>query len=330
MDTATNRSEVALPTLSIGDWRPTQETLHLFAQIVGKVRAATSSPRNHWWHVALSVTSRGLTTGPLLHDGKAFEILIDLSAHQLVVQTLENQTRTFSLEEGLSVSDFDLQLHAALEELGVDVAIREEPFGMPTSTPFREDTAHAHWDRDAIGRFHRALVWSHFVLEEFSGWFSGKQSSTHFMWQSFDLCLTRFSGRPAGLTASDVVSRGAYSHEVNLFGFFMGNEWTMPDACYYAFIVPEPEGLRDVPVVGGEWSSSGIAVLPYERVRTATDPRTVVLAFLQSAYEAAAGLADWDVSGFESAACPDRGQLQRLRSAALAEFRPPVGEQCPP
>lgn len=320
MGIATHRSDVALPTVSIADWRPTQETLHIFAQIVGKVRAATTPPRNHWWHVALYVNSRGLTTGPLLHNGRTFEILIDLSAHQLVVQTLDNQTCTFLLGEGLSVADFDRQLHAALEGLGVDVAIREEPFGMSMPTPFREDSAHAHWDCDAVERFHRTLVWSHSVLEEFGGWFVGKQSPAHFMWQSFDLSLTRFSGRPARVKASDLVNREAYSHEASLFGFCMGNQWTLPDACYFAFIVPEPEGLRDLPVVGGDWSSSGIAVLPYESVRTASDPRRLLLAFLQSAYEAAAGLADWDVSAFESAWCPGAERLQQLRSGALAEF----------
>jgi hypothetical protein len=187
---------------------------------------------------------------------------------------------------------------------------------MSSPTPFRENTAHAQWDRDAVERFHRTLLWSQFVLEEFSGWFVGKQSPAHFMWQSFDLCLTRFSGRPAGVTASDLVNREAYSHEVNLFGSCLGNQWTLPDACYYAFSVPEPEGLRDVPVVGGEWSSSGIAVLPYESVRTASDPRSLLLAFLQSAYEAAAGLAEWDVSALESAWCPSAEQLHELRTTA--------------
>ena len=254
-----------------------------------------------------------MTTGLLSRNGRAFEILLDLSGHQLVAQTSENETRTFSLEDGLSVAAFDAQLHAALEELGIDVAIQEEPFGMPAPTPFREDTTHAQWNRGAVERFHRTLVWSHLVLEEFSGWFVGKQSPPHFMWQSFDLCLTRFSGRLTGATASDPVNREAYSHEVNLFGFCMGNQWTLPDACYYAFIVPEPEGLRDAAVVGGEWSSSGIAVLPYESLRTASDPRRLLLAFLQSAYEAAARRAGWDVSAFASARCPSAEELQELR-----------------
>lgn len=288
-----------LPGLSIADWRPTQETFHLVTQMVGKIRAATTPPRNHWWHVALNVGARGLTSGPLLHQERVFEITIDLSSHELLVQTAGDRTRSVQLADGRSVADVYVQLRAALEELGVDVVIREEPFGMSSSTPFRENTAHASWDRDAVERFHRTLLWSHSVLEEFSGRFVGKQSPVHFMWQSFDLSVTRFSGRPSGVTASDLVNREAYSHEAFLFGFCMGNQWTMPDACFYTFAVPAPEGFRDVPLAGGDWSPAGIGVLPYERVRSAGDPRDSLLAFFQSAYDGVARLAAWDIASFE-------------------------------
>jgi len=207
---------VALPELPIADWRPTKDTLHLYAQVVGKVRLATTPPRNHWWHVPLYVDVRGLTTGPLRYNDTTFDIAFDLVDHELVVRTLDGRTLKFPLASGLSVAEFDARLHGVL---GVDVAIREQPFGVPTKTPFREDLEHASWDRDAVERFHRALDWSSSVLEEFSGWFVGKQSPVELFWQSFDLSLTRFSGRSGLEITSDVVNREAYTHEVILFGF---------------------------------------------------------------------------------------------------------------
>jgi hypothetical protein len=191
---------------------------------------------------------------------------------------------------------------------------------MPMTTPFREDVEHASWDRDAVERFHRALVWSSSVLEDFSGWFVGKTSPVQLFWHSFDLSLTRYSGRPGLSIESDQVNRETYSHEVIHFGFWMGDEQTLPDASFYAFIAPEPAGLRDAAVVGGEWTSIGLAVLPYETVRRSGHPRTLVLAFLQSAYEACAGLAGWDVGAFESSWCPTADDLQQLCSSASSEL----------
>jgi hypothetical protein len=303
---------VDLPEIRIADWRPTKDTLHLYAQIVGKVRLATTPQRNHWWHVPLYVDVRGLTTGPLHHGDTTFDIAFDLVDHELVVRTSGGNSRVFELEEGRSVADFDARLHTALADLDVDVSIREQPFGVPMMTPFREDTEHASWDRGAVERFHRALDWSASVFEEFGGWFVGKTSPVQLFWHSFDLSLTRFSGRPGVVIESDLVNREAYTHEVMLFGFWMGDEQTFPDASFYAFMSPEPAGWRDATIVGGEWTSIGLTVLPWETVRSASDPRALVLAFLQSAYEAAAGLAGWDVAAFESAWCPTAEQLQQL------------------
>jgi len=302
-----------LPELRIAEWRPTKDTLHLYAQIVGKVRLASTPPRNHWWHVPLYVDVRGLTTGPLQRGDTAFDIAFDLVGHELVARTVDGGIRTFALMEGLSVADFDAHLHAALAELGVDVAIVEQPFGVPMRTPFREDVEHSSWDRDAIERFHRALVWSSSVLEEFGGWFVGKQSPVQLFWHSFDLSLTRFSGRTGLEIASDAVNREAYTHEVMLFGFWMGDEQTFPDASFYAFIVPEPDGLRDSPLVAGAWTPIGLAVLPWETVRSAREPRALVLAFLQGVYESAATCAGWDIAAFRSAWCPTDEQLGQLR-----------------
>ncbi|HET8893044.1 MAG TPA: DUF5996 family protein [Gaiellaceae bacterium] len=293
---------MSLPELRIDDWRPTKDTLHLYAQIVGKVRLATTPPRNHWWHVPLYVDVRGLTTGPLRRGDTTFEITLDFVDHELVVRTSDGKNRAFPLVDGLSVAEFDAQLHSALVELGVDVAIQEQPFGVPMKTPFPEDTERASWDRDAVERFHRALDWSSSVFEEFSGWFVGKQSSVQLFWHSFDLSLTRFSGRPGLVIESDAVNREAYTHEVMLFGFWMGDEQTFPDASFYAFMSPEPAGWRDASIAGGEWAKSfGLTVLPWEKVRGAPDPRALVLAFFQSAYEEAAGLAGWDLAAFQSA-----------------------------
>ena len=294
-----------LPELHIADWRPTKLTLHLYAQIVGKVRLATTAPRNHWWHAPLYVDVRGLTTGLLRQGDTTFDITLDLVGHELVVRTMDGNIRAFPLTDGLTVADFDARLHAALAELGIDVAIKEQPYGVPSlTTPFREDTEHASWDREAVERFHRVLDWSSSVLEEFSGWFVGKTSPVQLFWHSFDLSLTRFSGRPGLSVTRNQVNREAYTHEVILFGFNTDSELTIPDASFYAFIVPEPAGLRDAQIVGGQWTSIGLTVLPWETVRTARDPRTLLLAFFQSAYEAAAGLAGWDVAAFESAWCP--------------------------
>jgi hypothetical protein len=310
-----------LPELHLGDWRATKDTLHLYAQIVGKVRLATTAPRNHWWNAALYVDVRGLTTRRLHRGDTTFEITIDFVDHALVVRTGDGRTTGFRLAEGLPVARFDDRLHAALAELGIDVEIKEIPFGVPMDTPFREDEEHASWDRDAIERFGRILDWSDAVFDEFSGWFGGKTSPVHLFWHGFDLAVTRFSGRPAPPVNADPVTREAYSHEVISFGFWAGDD-NLPDAAYYSYTAPEPAGLREQPLTGGSWSEWGtgsLAILPYDAVRSAPDPRTTLLAFFQSAYEAGARLAEWDVTGLESAWCPTPDQLRALQAGAGAE-----------
>jgi hypothetical protein len=309
-----------LPELHLDDWRETRDTLHLYSQIIGKIRLATTAPRNHWWNVPLYVDVRGLTTRRLHHRDTTFEITLDFVDHALVVRTSDGRTSSFDLGGGVPVADFDARLHAVLRELGVDVEIKEEPFGVPMTTPFPQDVSHASWDRDAIASFGRILDWSDSVLEEFSGWFNGKTSPVHLFWHGFDLAVTRFSGRPGVSMDADPVTREAYSQEVISFGFWAGDD-NVGDAAYYSYTAPEPEGLRDQPVAGGEWielGSGSLAILPYEAVRTARDPRSTVLAFCQSAYEAGARLAGWDTARFESSWCPSEAQLQQLRAAAGA------------
>ena len=317
-----HRAAVSLPELHLKDWRPTKDTLHLYAQIVGKIRLATTPPRNHWWNAPLYVGVRGLTTRRLHHHGTTFEIAFDFVDHALVVQTSDGRTRSFELADGLSVSEFDAQLHATLDELGVDVEIRERPFGVPMTTPFPLDVEHASWDRAAIERYARVLDWSDWVLEEFSGWFRGKTSPVHHFWHSFDLAVTRFCGRDAPPMEADLVAQEAYAQEVISFGFWAGDD-SVGDAAYYSYTAPEPEGLREQPLAVGEWVESGngsLALLSYDAVRSAHDPRTTLLAFLQSAYEAGARLAGWDTDSFESRWCPSPEQRRDIHSTAVSDL----------
>ena len=288
----------SLPELHLADWRPTKDTLHLYCQIVGKMRLASTPPCNHWWNVPLYVDVRGLTTRRLRHEGGTFDIAFDFVDNALVVRAADGRTRSFSL--GTSVARFDAQLHHTLRSLGVDVPIREKPYGIPIQTPFPKDEEHSDWDLDAVRRFHRVLDWTDAVFEEFRGRFTGKASPVHLFWHSFDLATARFSGRPAPPRGGNAIEREAYSQEVIAFGFWPGDD-DVPDASFYSYTSPEPPGLRDDPLAVGEWVASGegsLALLSYEDVRTAADPKQTLLAFLESAYDAGARAAGWDVKAF--------------------------------
>jgi hypothetical protein len=309
-----------LPELHLADWRATKDTLHLCCQILGKLRMVSTPPSNHWWHVPLYVDVRGITTRRIHRGDTTFAITLDLVDHALVVTTADGRGGGFPLHDGLSVAEFDAAIHRTLAELGVDAEIREEPFGVPMTTPFADDREHASWDRDALERYSRVLDWSDSVLAEFAGWFCGKTSPVHLFWHSLDLAVSRYSGRPGPPLDADAVTREAYSQEVIAFGFWAGDD-NLGDAAYYSYTSPEPEGLRDQPLPAGSWIESGsgsLAVLPYETVRTAPDPRTALLAFLQAAYEAGSRLAGWDVAGFESAWCPSPSELHELQAGAAA------------
>jgi Family of unknown function (DUF5996) len=317
---------VTLPELHLSDWRATKDTLHLYCQILGKIRLATTPPRNHWWNVPLYVDVRGLTTRRLHHGDTTFEIALDFLEQALIIRTADGRTRSLQLGDGLPVADFDARVHEVLGELGVDVEIKEQPFRVPMTTPFPEDVEHASWDREFVQRFGLILDWSDSVFEQFSGWFNGKTSPVHLFWHSLDLAVTRFSGRPAPPIDADPVTQEAYSQEVISFGFWAGDD-NMPDAAYYSYTAPEPEGLREVALPIGSWTALGsgsLAVLPYETVRTAHDPKTTLLAFCQGAYEAGARLAGWDVPSFESKWCPTTDQLRQLQATAAADFGRPV------
>ena len=311
-------AEPALLELPYSAWKPTKQTLHLYAQIVGKVKLAVTPPRNHWWNVALYVDVRGLTTRRLKHGGVGFDLSFDFLDHRLVLRTDRGVTDGFALEEGLTVAAFDERLHQLLRDHGLDVEINEHPFGIAVTTPFPQDEEHATYEREYVERYWRAVGWTDAVLDEFSGWFRGKQSPVHLFWHGLDLAYTRFSGRRAPeLVDADAVTREAYSHEVISFGFWAGDD-NVPNASFYSYTAPEPPGLRDHQLhpAAARWQegpTSSLALLSYDEVRTGAEPRRLLLAFLQSAYEAGVDAAGWPADELTSSACPTPTELQELR-----------------
>jgi Family of unknown function (DUF5996) len=299
-----------LPELPLEPWEPTKETLHLWVQIVGKVRLAATPPQNHWWNAPLYVDTRGLTTRRLRSEGCDFDVSFDLVAHELVVRTSRGEVESFPLADGLSVAAFYERLFAAFAGLRLEVEIKAEPFGIPVTTPFAEDAEHASYDGETVGRFWQALRWIDWRLQEFAGWFCGKTSPVHLFWHGLDLAVTRFSGARASENPSaDRVTREAYSHEVISFGFWPGDQKVRMPA-FYSYTAPEPPGLADQPLrpEGASWQqpfgSSHLALLPYDEGRTSSDPREILLEFLQSAYDAGATLAGWDRDALRSSWCP--------------------------
>jgi Family of unknown function (DUF5996) len=316
-----------LPPLPLEEWEATKVTLHLWMQIVGKVRMASTAPRNHWWHVTLYVDARGLTTGRLHSaNGVTFRIDFDFVDHRLVVTTSRGEVESFPLVDGLSVAAFDESLHEVLRRLGIDVPIRESPYGVATTTAFPADAEHATYDGDAVQRFWRILDWTDSVFEEFSGWFCGKQSPVQLYWHSFDLAVTRFGGKRAPVRPdADAVTQEAYSHELVSFGFWAGDE-RQREPAYYSYTAPEPAGIREQPLRPAEayWKEVGggsLALLPYEVVRTAADPRSTLLTFLQSAYDAGADLAGWDRADLESSWCPTPGDFSQPHVGSTSRGR---------
>ncbi|MFC9975957.1 DUF5996 family protein [Spirillospora sp. NPDC127200] len=304
----------ALPALPYDAWTATKDTLHLWTQIVGKVQLASTAPRNHWWHTTLKVDERGYGTGPMLHDGVHFRIGFDLVEHRLRVRTADRD-EAVPLRDGLSVSAFHYELEALLRELGVHVKIKAEPFGVPMTTPFADDTGHASYDRARVEDYRRALTWVNGVFDEFQGWFTGKSSPVQLFWHSFDLATARFSGRRApDMPDADPVTREAYSHEVISFGWWPGDQAT-PEPTFYSYTHPEPDALTRQPLKPptARWTPTGAthqARLPWADVLASPQPRDAVLDFLQSAYAAGAKAADWPYDQFDSSFCPARGHVR--------------------
>jgi hypothetical protein len=289
------------PSLPYNEWKDTYGTLHMWTQIVGKIRMVQTPWINHSWHVTLYLTSRGLTTSPIPYGGKTFQIDFDFIEHSLVIQTTEGAASRIDLVPR-SVADFYRELFARLADLGLDIKINKIPNETPDPVPFDKDEEHASYDAEYANRFWRALVQADRVLKQFRARFIGKCSPVHFFWGSFDLAVTRFSGRaapehPGGVPSlPDWVAREAYSHEVSSCGFWPGGQ-AMPEPVFYAYAYPEPDGFSTAPVgPGGAKYSRELRefILPYDEVRRASSPDAALLEFLQSSYEAAANLAGWD------------------------------------
>ncbi|MHB1138162.1 MAG: DUF5996 family protein [Microthrixaceae bacterium] len=294
------------PSIPVDEWSDTRDTLHLYLQVIGKVRIACEPLRNHWWNSTLYVTARGLTTSLMPHPtGPSFQIDLDLLDHVLIVDTTAGERRTLALEPR-SVAEFHHELHRLLDELGVDVATWPVPVELSDAIPFPDDDVHDSYDPDAVRRFWQALVVIGEVFDRFRSEFLGKSSPVHLFFGAMDLAVTRFSGRTAPEYRGEVPNCGphvmieAYSHEVSSAGFWPGGPGA--EGTFYAYAYPEPEGFRQAAVLPAEasWDDGlGEFVLPYEAVRTAEDPEAALLSFLRSTYVAAADLAEWDRAALE-------------------------------
>jgi hypothetical protein len=288
------------PALPLESWRDTRDTLHMWTQIAGKIGLALAPPVNHYWGVTLHVTPRGLTTLPLPYEGRTFTMAFDLVAHELVVEASDGTRRTIPLRPQ-AVADFYHAVMDTLHDMGLDVHIWTKPVEVPEPVPFTQDVVHRSYDAAAAHTFLEVLLAITPVLESFRADFVGKSSPVHFFWGSFDLAVTRFSGRPApARPGADVWTREAYSHEVISHGWWPGSG-SVNESAFYAYAAPEPEGFKTVAVHPAAYYNSefNIFILPYEAVRTAASPEAELRAFLQTTYDAAATLAHWDRSSLE-------------------------------
>jgi hypothetical protein len=294
------------PALPLEAWRDTYATLHMWTQIVGKIRLAQSPPINHWWQVTLYVTGRGLTTSPMPYGQRTFQIDFDFIDHVLNVHTGEGGSISLPLVPQ-SVAAFYRSLMAALSSLGIEVNIWTIPVEVPDPIRFEEDEVHSAYDAEYAQRFWRILVQVDRVLKEFRAGFIGKVSPIHFFWGAFDLAVTRFSGRrapthPGGIpNSADFVQREAYSHEVSSAGFWPGSGAIQAPA-FYAYAYPEPTGYQDAVVRPSNAHYNrelGEFILPYDDVRREPQPDAVLLEFLTSTYVAAASLGNWERAALE-------------------------------
>ena len=294
------------PSLPFAEWKDTAITLHMWTQIVGKIRLTLTPWTNHSWHVTLYVTSRGLTTSPIPHGVCTFEIQFDFINHQLLVDKSDGARRKLELKPQ-SVADFYRTLMRTLEDLDLPVTINTMPNEIENPVPLDQDEEHHSYDPEYANRFWRVLVQSDRVFKEFRSRFCGKCSPVHFFWGSFDLAVTRFSGRPApphpgGVPhLPDAITREAYSQEVSSLGFWPGNA-AIPTPVFYSYAYPEPPGFAGAKVQPPEvYYESKLReyILPYDAVRTAEKSDEVLLDFAQSAYDAASKLGKWDRDALE-------------------------------
>ena len=305
------------PELPYAHWKDTRDTLHLWTQVVGKIRLALTPWLNHSWHVPLYVTARGMTTSPIPYSGATFEIDFDFVDHALWVRASDAPSHRLRLT-AMSVADFYAALMGTLDTLGIRVRITTMPCELVDAIPFDQDRAHAAYDPVYANRFWRVLASAHQVLSRFRTGFLGKASPVHFFWGSFDLAVTRFSGRsaprhPGGIPhLSDAVAQEAYSHEVSSAGFWPGGGGPIEFPAFYSYAYPVAAGFAEAKVTPSEAFFSeqlGEFLLPYDAIRTARDPDTALMEFLQRTYEAAANSQKWDRKALEC----ELGQAGRPR-----------------
>ena len=284
------------PSLPLDSWEDTRATLHMWTQIVGKVRLALTPLVNHWWNVTLYVTARGLTTSIIPYGERSFELRFDFFKHQLVLETSDGSVKALPLEPR-SVADFYHEFMSMLRAENINVKIWHMPVEITNPIAFDQDRVHASYDPISAEKFWRVLVSVDAIFKEFRSRFIGKSSPVHFFWGSFDLALTRFSGRKAPeRPGADKMTREAYSHEVSSVGFWPGTSG-MSDAAFYSYAAPEPNGFKQArvqPNAAAYNPSLGEFLLPYEDVRKSESPSSALLQFCQSTYDAAANLGKWD------------------------------------
>jgi Family of unknown function (DUF5996) len=293
------------PALPIAAWQDTYETLHLWTQIIGKIRLTLAPKINHWWHSTLYVSPQGLTTSTIPYGTGNFQIIFDFINHQLKIEKSDGITRSIALTPR-SVANFYQEVISTLQEIGIEVKIYPMPQEIANPIPFDRDDRHTAYDPEYAQRFWQILVQVDRLMTIFRCRYTGKCSPVHFFWGSFDLAVTRFSGKrapehPGGIpNMADWVTREAYSHEVSSCGFWFGKGAF--EALFYAYAYPVPAGFKEYQIespAGFYSSEMGEFILPYEAVRQATDPDAMVLAFLHSTYEAAANLGNWDRAELE-------------------------------
>jgi hypothetical protein len=289
------------PTLPLDSWKDTYATLHMWTQMVGKVRLRLTPLVNHWWNVPLYVTARGLTTSRIPYGEKAFELWFDFIRHQLVLETSDGIVKTLPLAPR-SVAEFYQEFMGMLQAAGIEVKIWRMPVEIPNPIAFDQDRVHASYDSASVEKFWRILLSVDAVFTQFRSEFIGKCSPIHFFWGSFDLAVTRFSGRRAPeRPGADAMTREAYSHEVSSVGFWPGSG-DVKDAAFYSYTVPEPQGFKDArvrPDTASYDKRVGEFILMYEDVRKAESPTDSLLDFCQTTYEAGASLGNWDRNALE-------------------------------
>ncbi len=289
------------PPLRLNAWKDTCATLHLWTQMVGKVRLNLTPLVNHWWNVPLYVTARGLSTSRIPYGERSFELWFDFISHRLVLDTSDGVVKALPLAP-CSVADFYQEFRNLLRSAGIEVKIWRMPVEIPNPIPFNQDRVHASYDRGPVERFWRILLSVDSVFNRFRSGFIGKSSPVHFFWGSFDLAVSRFSGQRAPeRPGADAVTREAYSHEVSSVGFWPGSG-DIEDAAFYSYTVPEPPGFKEArprPDPAFYHKQLGEFILMYEDVRKARSPSSALLDFCQSTYEAGASLGNWDRAALE-------------------------------